>query len=135
MAHDVRLSVAAGNALADALAALCDGGTLNVYDGTQPADPDTATSSQTLLASCGFASPAFSAASSGIATAHAIASDPAAEASGTAAWFRIFTSGGDPVLDGTVGVGSGFDCDVASVTVTEGAAFDVSAMTLTAPVP
>lgn len=133
MAHNVTLAAATANAMANAVAALCDGGTLKVYDGAQPAGPDTAVTSQTLLATCAFANPAFSAAVAGVATAHAITQDASADASGTASWFRVLDSSGQPVLDGTIGVGSGFDCDVASTAVTAGAAFPITSMTITAP--
>jgi hypothetical protein len=133
MAHNLTLAAASTNALADALAVLCDGGTLNVYDGSQPADPDTAVTDQTLLVTCTFASPAFSAASGGVATAHAIAEDDAADASGTAVWFRVLDSSGDPVMDGSVGVGSGYDCNVGSTAVTAGAPFPIASMTITMP--
>lgn len=133
MAHNVTLASAGRNAIADAVAALCDGGVLRIYDGVQPAGPDTAVTTQTLLATCTFANPAFVAAVAGVATAHAIGADASADATGTAAWFRILGSGGGAVLDGTVGVGSGFDCDVVTTSVVAGEAFPISALTITAP--
>ena len=133
MAHNIVLAATTANAIADAVAALCDGGTVNIYDGTQPATADTAVSTQTLLATCTFANPAFSAAVAGVATAHAIAQDASADASGTAAWFRVLSLAGDPVMDGTVGVGSGFDCDVVTTAVTAGDPFPITSMTITAP--
>ena len=133
MAHNVTLAADTANEIADAVAALCDGGTIKVYDGAQPADPDTAITTQTLLATCTFGSPAFAAAVAGVATAHAITGDPSADASGTATWFRVLTSGGDPVMDGTVGVGVNFDLNVASTAVVAAVAFPVNAMTISAP--
>jgi hypothetical protein len=133
MAHSVTLAALTANAVADAVAARCDGGTVKIYDGAQPAGPDTAVTTQTLLATCAFANPAFSAAAAGIATAHAITQDASADASGTAAWFRVLTSAGAAVMDGSVGVGSNFDCDVASTTVVQGEAFPIASMTITAP--
>lgn len=131
MAHDIQLAAATANTIADAVAARCDGGTIKVYDGTKPATADTAVTTQTLLATCTFGNPAFSAAVAGVATAHAIAQDASADASGTASWFRVLDASGDVVFDGTVGVGVNFDCDVASTTVTAGAAFPITSMTLT----
>jgi len=133
MAHSVTLAAATANAIADAVAALCDGGTVNLYDGAQPAGPDTAVSTQTLLATCTFATPAFLASVVGVATAHAITQDASADSNGTAAWFRVLDASADPVMDGSVGVGSGFDCNVVSTTVTAGAAFPIASMTITAP--
>lgn len=133
MAHNVQLAAATANAIADAVAALCDGGTVNIYDGAQPATADTAVTTQTLLATCTFANPAFSAAVAGVATAHAITQDASADATGTAAWYRVLSLGAATVMDGTVGVGANFDCDVVSTSVTAGAAFPINAMTITAP--
>jgi hypothetical protein len=133
MAHTVKLAAATANAAADAVAARCDGGTVNVWDGAQPATVDTATVTQTLLAVCPFSNPAFSSAAAGVAAAHAITTDDAAVAGGTAAWFRVLDSSGDPVMDGSVGVGTGFDCNVVSTTVVLGDPFAVASMTITAP--
>ena len=133
MGHNVQLAEATANAIADAVAAQCDGGTIKVYDGAQPATADTAITTQTLLATCAFANPAFLAAVAGVATAHAITQDAAADASGTAAWFRVLDASAGVVFDGTVGVGAGFDCNVPSTTVVAGAAFPISSMTITAP--
>jgi hypothetical protein len=133
MAHSITLAALTANAIADAVAARCDGGTVKVYDGTQPATADTAVSTQTLLATCTFANPAFSSAADGVAAAHAITQDASADASGTAAWFRVLTSAGAAVMDGSVGVGSGFDCNVATTTVTAGEAFPIASMSITAP--
>ena len=132
MAHNLQLAAATANALADAVASLCDGGSIQIRDGAQPATADTAVSG-TLLATCAFASPAFSSAVAGVATAHAITQDASADADGTAAWFRVLDASAGVVMDGTVGVGSGFDCNVATTAVVAGAAFPVDSMTITAP--
>lgn len=134
MAHVIRLAELTASAIADAVAARCDGGTLKVYDGAQPATADIAVTTQTLLATCTFATPAFLAAVAGVATAHAITQDASADASGTAAWFRVLTSAGAAVMDGTVGVGAGFDCNVVSTAVVAGDPFPIASLTVTAPV-
>ena len=131
MAHNVTLSALSANAIADALAARCDGGTIQIRDGAQPATADTAITTQVLLATCTFGSPAFLAAVAGVATAHAITQDAAADATGTASWFRVLTSTGLTVMDGTVGVGASFDCNVVSTSVVLGAAFPIASMTIT----
>lgn len=133
MAHNIKLAAATANAIADAVAALCNGGTLKIYDGAQPADAATAVTTQTLLATCTFASPAFASAIAGVATANSIAQDASADASGTAAWFRVLSSAAAVVLDGSAGVGVAFDLNLVSATVVAGAAFPVDSMTLTAP--
>jgi len=133
MAHNVTLAAATVNAIADAAAALCNGGTLKVYDGAQPATAATAVTTQTLLATCTFGSPAFIAAVAGVATANAITQDASADATGTAAWFRILSSAAATAMDGTVGVGANFDCNVVSTAVVAAAVFPIASMTITAP--
>ena len=130
MAHNVTLAALTTNAIADAVAALCDGGTVKLYTGTQPATADTATA-ETLLATCTFANPAFGSAVAGVATAHVITQDASADASGTAAWFRVLSSAGAAVMDGSCGVGAAFDLQVVSATVTAGAPFPIDSMTIT----
>lgn len=133
MAHNITLAAATANAIADAVAAQCDGGTLNIYDGAQPATADTAIGAQTLLATCTFANPAFGGAVAGVATAHAITQDASADNDGTAAWFRVLSLAGATVMDGTVGVGAAFDCQVVSTAVSAGDPFPIASMTITAP--
>jgi hypothetical protein len=133
MAHAITLAALTANAIADAVATRCNGGTLKVYDGTQPATADTAIDTQTLLATCTFGSPAFAAAADGVATANAITQDASADATGTAAWFRVLTSAAAVVMDGSVGVGALFDCNVVSTSVTSGDPFPIASMTITAP--
>ena len=133
MAHQISLAADTADAIADAVAALCDGGVVQIYDGAQPADADTAVSTQTLLATCAFASPAFLAAVAGVATAHAIAQDASADDDGTAAWFRILDASANAVMDGTVGVGTNFDCNVATTLVTATDPFPIASMVITAP--
>jgi hypothetical protein len=94
MANQPRMANVAANAAADAVCALLNNGYLRLYDGTQPATGDTAVSGQVLLAELRFNATAFGAASGGVATANAIASDSAADASGTATWARALKSDG-----------------------------------------
>src|SRR5204862_479775 len=99
----IRLSASAASTAADALCALLNGGSVRIYTAPRPATADTAITTQTLLASPIFGSPAFSAAVAGLATAHAVTHDTDAAASGTASWARFVTSGGATVFDGSVG--------------------------------
>ena len=133
MAHNVTVAALSVNGMADAVATRCNGGTIKIYDSAQPATADTAVGAQVLLATCTFGSPAFGSAVAGVATANAITQDASADASGTAAWFRVLSSGSAPVFDGTVGVGSSFDCNVVSTTVTLAAPFPIASMTITVP--
>jgi hypothetical protein len=133
MAHALKIAALSANAAADAIAARCNSGTILIYGTAQPATADTATSGQTLLATCTFGATAFGAASGGIATANAITKDSSADNTGTAVWFRVLTSGAATVMDGTVGVGSGYDCNVATTSVVAAAEFSVTSMTITMP--
>jgi hypothetical protein len=125
----------AANAQANALGALLNTGYLRIYDGSQPADPDTAIGAQVLLAELRFNATAFGAAVNGVATANAITADSSANATGTAAWFRALKSDGtSPVLDGTVGTGT-HDLVLNSPAIQSGANVSVSSFTVTSPNP
>ena len=97
---------------------------------TQPANADTAVSTQTLLASLGLGTPAFGAAAAGVATANAITADASADATGTASWFRVVTSGGATLWDGSVGT-SAADLVLDNVNLTAGGNVSVSSFTFT----
>jgi hypothetical protein len=130
MALNPKYTNLAVNTKADAQAALLNSGFLDIYDGTQPATADTAVSTQTKLARLTFGSTAFAAAVAGVATANAITSDSAADATGTATWFRALKSDGTAVLDGSVGTAtSNLVLNTTSIVVN--AAVSVSAFTLT----
>lgn len=121
------------NAAADAITALAANGYLRVYSGTKPANPQTAITSQTLLAELRFGSTAFGAASAGVATANAITSDSSADADGTASWARILKSDGTTVLwdcDVTA-TGGGGDITFATVSFVAAAVIAITSLTYT----
>lgn len=104
-------------------------GKLRIYNGTRPATGGTAT---TLLAELTLSVTSFGAASAGVITANAITQDSSANATGTATWFRITTSAGAAVLDGSVGVtSSGEDLELNSVSIGIGNIVDVTSLTIT----
>lgn len=123
-----------------AVGALCNSGTIKVYDGTKPADANTAVTTQTLLGTFTFASTAFGTftasgtAPSRVSTgAAASISDITAAASGTASWFRAFKSNGTSIVfDGTVGV-SGCDLNLTDISITSGEAMSISSLSLSVP--
>ena len=102
---------AAASAAADAVTALLVDGYLRIYDGTEPADADTApTAGEHLLAELRFGNPAYEGAVAGVAAALAITPDSDANATGTATWFRALQSNGTTaVFDGSVGT---LDCNL-----------------------
>ena len=97
MALNTQLADATVNAQANALAALCNGGLIRVYDGAQPATADTALSGNTLGVTLTFGNPAFPAAVGGLLTANAITPGTAV-ANITPTFARIFKSDGTTVI-------------------------------------
>jgi hypothetical protein len=142
MANNFRISNVAAKDLADAFDDAVNVGstasTIGVYTGAQPTDPDTAIGAQVLLATCTFSDPAFGAATDaspgGLITADVITDDSSADATGTAAWFRISATGtgADDVADGEAGI-SGADLNFNTVAITSGSTVSVTAFTVTMP--
>lgn len=139
MANNPFFSDELTKAAVDAMAAKCNGGTLNIYSGTQPTDANTAVGVQVLLAVLALNATAFaSSVASGsagsktvVATANTITDDLSANATGTAAWFRILKSDGTSIcFDGSVGV-SGADLNLATVSIVAGVDIAVSSLTIT----
>ena len=124
------ISAAAAQAMATALATdIGPAATIEIRTGTKPATPETAASG-TLLATVTI-SGSFSA-TGGVLTA----ADPASAsvvATGTAAHFRVKTSGGTAKLDGTVGT-SGQDMNLSSTSLVSGGTVDLGVPTITVPV-
>jgi hypothetical protein len=140
MAHTPFFSDEASKAAVDAVAAKCDGGTLKIYTGSQPTDANTAVGAQTLLATLTLNATAFAASvasgSAGskivTATANAITGDTSADATGTAAWFRVLKSDGTSIVyDGSVGVGSTFDLNLATVSIVAAQDVEITDFTIT----
>jgi len=115
-----------GAALATAIGA---SSTIKLYTGTKPATPETAASG-TLLATVTITGSFTSTA--GVLTA----ADPASvtpAANGTAGYFRVATSGGTAILDGTVGT-SGADMNLSSTTIATTSPLDLGVPSITVPV-
>ena len=133
MANNAKITDAAANAAANAVCALLNGGTINIYDGSQPTTADTAVGAQNLLATLTFGGTAFQGASAGVATANAITSGTGLyNPSGTASWFRCLTSGGAKTFDGSVGLSSA-DMTLNALLIAYGAAVACTGMTYTQP--
>lgn len=133
MASNLKYSTALKNAKLDAITtAVGASALLRIYDGAQPASPDTAIGAQVLLAELTCNAGAFAAAAAaGVLTANAIAADSSANNTGTASWFRLLTSGAVAKIDGTVGT-AGTDCILDSVSITSGQQVSITALTITA---
>ena len=121
----------------DEITAIIDAGAgagrIRIYDGSRPANADTAVGAQTLLAELTFSATSFPAASGtpGSMTANAITDDSAADATGTATWFRVVDDSTGVAMDGDVGT-SGSDLNLNSVAIAIGIRVSISSMVLTA---
>lgn len=102
-------------------------GLLRIYDGTRPASGGTAT---TLLAELTCNATFAPSASGGVLTLNAITQDASANASGTATWFRITTSGGTFVIDGSIST-SGSDLNLTTTSIVATQPVSVSSFTIT----
>lgn len=107
-------------------------GLLRIYDGSQPANVAAALAGQTLLAELALSATAFGAAAAGVLTANAISDDASANATGTASWGTLVTSGGVRRVDFSVGA-AGADLNLNSTSITAGGTVSVSSFTITFP--
>ena len=113
-------------------------GSLSIYDGAVPANADTALGAQTQLAELEMSNPAFGAAvdgtPGGVATAGAISDDTAADATGTATFFRIFNRDNVAVLQGTVtATGGGGELELVTVSLVINVVVEITSLTVTMP--
>lgn len=143
MAADPKISNAAALAACNAIVDLLDAGTppglLKIYATatTIPAGVDVALDgNHTLLATLTLGNPAFGNAADanpgGRATAATITDDSAADATGTAAFFRATNAAGTAIIQGTVGTADA-DLILNSVAIQQNAAVSVTAWTFTIP--
>jgi hypothetical protein len=125
------------NSRANAITTACDAGSgaaiLEIRTGAKPTSPDDAATG-TLLASVTLNDPSFGAAADGVITLDdsPALTDASADATGTAAHFRIKTSAGAGVVDGTVtATGGGGDLTLNTVSLVASATFTVTGGTIT----
>lgn len=104
---------------------------LRIYNGTRPANANTAITSQTMLVELTCNATAFAAAASGgVLTANAISNGTAA-ATGTASWFRLWQSNGTTaIMDGDVST-TGADININNTSIATGQTVSVSSFTVT----
>lgn len=103
---NLKFSNAVRNAMLDVISSQAGTSALiKIFSGTQPAGGGAET---TKLAQLTCSSSALApAASAGVLTLNAVTSDTLADATGTATWFRLETSGGTHIMDGDVSVTDG----------------------------
>lgn len=132
MASEIKLTTALRNSMLDLIVTeIGASGLLRIYDGTKPAGPATAITTQVLLAELPLSATAGTV-SGGVLTFSAITNDAAANAGGTASWYRVTTSAGVGVVDGTVGT-SASDLNLNTTSIVLGGPVQVSALSYTAP--
>jgi hypothetical protein len=109
-------------------------GLLRIYAGTPPASANAALSGNTLLAELTCNATFAPAASGGVLTLNSITADSSADATDTATFFRLLTSGGTAIVQGTVGAGSG-DLSLNTTSIVSGAQVSCSSFVITAGNP
>jgi len=121
--------------LADAIGDDLNSAVIRIYDGTPPADVDSALGANTLLAECTFGVDAFPAStddgSEASIVANAITADSSADASGTASFARVLNGAGTVTkkqLTVTVTSGGG-DLELSTLSITAGGTVSISSYT------
>ena len=115
------------NAQLDAITtAVGNAGLLRIYDGTRPATGGAAT---TKLAEFTLGTPFSAGAAAGVLSP-TLPSDATGLAASTATWFRVVTSGGTFVIDGSVST-SGADMNLNTTTISIGVTVSVTSWTIT----
>ena len=133
MALAPRISYVAANAACNAVVDTLNAGLLRIYDGTQPGSCNSAVSTQVKLAELTLGNPAFGDSTAGVATAEAITKDSAADAKGTATWFRVLQAAGNTAMfDGSVGTETA-NLVLNSVSIQTVAEVSVTSFTYTQP--
>ena len=126
----IQLAVSTRNARLDAIETdLGADPILEIRSGAQPADC-AAADSGTVLASMPLPSDAFTAAANGSKAKSGTWEDPTGDAAGTAAHFRLKTSGGVCKLQGSVGQGTG-DLQLDNTNIAVGQQVTITGFTLT----
>jgi hypothetical protein len=91
-------------------------------------------SDDTVLAELTMSNPAFGASTAGVATANAITKDDSANATGTAAKFKIEDGNALSVIQGSVGIAASGEALILNTTsIVAGIDVEVSALTITLP--
>jgi hypothetical protein len=135
----VTLAAAPRNAALNAITALINtggAGTINFYTGAMPATPDTATTTQVLLATLTFSATAFGAATTSGSVSNAVAGsitpEDAALDTGIITWARIRNGSGAAIMDVDVGVtGSAATVTLNTTSIIAGGEVILTSATLT----
>lgn len=133
----LKISTESADAMLGALSTLLNAGKIRIYSGTEPTTANAALSGNTLLAELTFGNPAFGAVgasgSDRIITANAITQDSAADATGTASFFRATNAAGTVTYyQGTVGT-SGQQLNLTATNIVQDGVVSVSSLSITMP--
>jgi hypothetical protein len=137
MAKAMSITIAAADAMLAAFTALSNTtGTVRLYSGTMPTNVQTALSGNTVLAEATMSATSFNqtfttSGNNRVATANAITGDSAANASGTATFFRVF-AGATAIWQGTVGT-TDSDMIMAETDIIANGPVNITSMTVSLP--
>lgn len=124
-----KISTAQRNSLAaDLVADIGTSAQIELYDGTQPAGPDTGVTTQVLIIEFVGNASQFGTVSGGVITLSAVA-NAVGLAAGTPTWARIKTSGGTAIIDLTAGT----DFTVSPSAIALGQTVTFNSGTITVP--
>lgn len=126
----IKIGTSARNAACNGTTGLLNTGTVEIRTGVRPADPQT-TATGTVLVTLTLPAAAFATAATGVATANAI-TGVAAAGSGTASWFRAYSSTAVAIIDGDVAV-SASDMNIQNVSINAGQTVTITSWTHTQP--
>ena len=129
----IKLSTSARNSRLDALiAAIGASAQIRIFSGSRPANVAAAETGTLLAQLTGNATAFAPAASGGASSANPITQDSSADATGTASWARIRTSGGTAVVDIDVtNTGGGGELELVTTSIATGQPVQISSFTLT----
>lgn len=109
------------------------GARLHIYDGIRPATTGGAVTTQTLLANLECGTPFAPASAAGELEANPVTTDPSADNSGTASWFRVTKADGVTFgVDGDAGMaGSGAELTLVDTVLIAGQPVDLASLVIT----
>jgi hypothetical protein len=131
MAKLTGITNAIRNLMADAIDGEFNDGYIRIYDGTRPATPATAVSTQVLLAELRYPNPAAASVTNGVITFGTIVKDTAANATGTATWARLLKSDGSTVIADVSVDTSDANIILSTTSIVTGVEVDITSFTFT----
>lgn len=129
----LQLDIDIRNDLLDGIDSTFNSGILEIRTGAQPANADAAATG-TVLATITLPADAFAAAAAGAKVKAGTWQDPSADATGTAAWFRLQNVGDTRRIDGDVTITAGGGVlELDSLSITAAQVVTITTFTLNMP--